>query len=75
MSNEWNGDVYVIVATKGRKTAYWAAAVPQHRALDEVQRLLPDGWRAARSRRHLSSDEIADLKMRDGSVRLLNDQL
>ena len=71
MSNDWSGDVYVVAATKGRKTAYWAAAVPQHRALDEVERLLPDGWRASLSRRHLSFKEIADLKMRDGSIRQL----
>ena len=71
MSNDWSGDVYVVVATKGRKTAYWAAAVPQHRALDEVERLLPDGGRDSLSRRHLSFEEIADLKMRGGSVRQL----
>jgi hypothetical protein len=39
--------------------------------LDEVERLLPDGWRASLSRRHLSFEEIADLKMRGGSVRQL----
>jgi hypothetical protein len=71
MSDEWSGDVYVIAATKGKKTVYWAAAVPQHRALDEVRRLLPDGWRATLSRRHMTSEEIADLKMRDGSIRQL----
>jgi hypothetical protein len=71
MNDEWSGDVYVIAATKGRKTVYWAAAVPQHRALDEVQRLLPDGWRATLSRRHLTAEEIAGLKMRDGRIRQL----
>jgi hypothetical protein len=71
MSDEWSGDVYVIAATKGRKTAYWAAAVPQHRALDEVQRVLPAGWRATLSRRHLTAKEITNLKMRDGSIRQL----
>jgi hypothetical protein len=71
MANEWSGDVYVIVATQGRKTEYWATAVPQHRALDEVQRLLPEGWRAALSRRQLTPEKIAELMMRAGSVRQL----
>jgi hypothetical protein len=71
MSDEWNGEVYVILATNGRRTVYWAAAVPQHRALDEVQRLLPSGWRSALSRRQLSKETITELKMRSGSVREL----
>jgi hypothetical protein len=71
MSYEWHGDVYVVAATKGKRTEYWAAAVPQYRALDEVERLLPFGWRAALSRRHLAPEMISDLKMRAGSVRQL----
>jgi hypothetical protein len=71
MADEWSGDVYVIAATNGRKTEYWATAVPQHRALDEVQRLLPQGWRAALSRRQLNPERIAELGMRAGSVRQL----
>jgi hypothetical protein len=68
MSDESSGDVYVIFATKGRKTVYWAAAVPQHRALDEVQRRLPSGWRSALSGRRLSKEKIAQLKIRIGTV-------
>jgi hypothetical protein len=71
MSYGWDGDVYVVAATKGKQTEYWAAAVPRHRALDEVERLLPLGWRAALSRRHLTPEMISDLKMRAGSVRQL----
>ena len=29
-------NVYLVVATKGKKTEYWAVAVPRHRALAEV---------------------------------------
>jgi hypothetical protein len=71
MSDEWDGDVYVVVATKGKKTEYWAAAVPQHRALAEVQIQLLPGWRASLSRRQLTRQMISDLKMRNGSIRQL----
>ncbi|MGB6659538.1 MAG: hypothetical protein WBE90_10705 [Xanthobacteraceae bacterium] len=75
MSDEWSGDVYVIAATNGRKIEYWAAAVPQHRALAEVQSLLRSGWRASLSRRQLTRQMISDLKMRDGSIRQLKFEL
>jgi hypothetical protein len=68
MTEEWDGDVHVVVATKERKTEYWAAAVPQHRALAEVGRVLQSGWRASLSGRRLTRQMISDLKMRDGSI-------
>jgi hypothetical protein len=71
MRDERNIDIYVIAATKGRKTTYWAAAVPQYRALHEVECVLPDGWRGVLSRRHLTSEETAELKLRPGVVRQL----
>jgi hypothetical protein len=71
MSDEWDGDVYVVVATKGKRTEYWAVAAPRHRALAEVQSLLQSGWRASLSRRQLTRQMITDLKMRNGSVRRL----
>ena len=54
MSHEWDGDVYVVVATKGKKTEYWAVAVPQHRAPADVKIQLLPGWRATLSRRQLT---------------------
>ena len=71
MSDEWDGDVYVVAATRRNKTEYWAVAVPQHRALAEVQKQLLPGWRAALSRRLLTRQMISDLKMRNGSIRQL----
>jgi hypothetical protein len=71
MSDEWDGDVYVVVATKGKKTEYWAVAVPRHRALAEVKIQLLPGWRASLSRRQLTRQMISDLKMRNGSIRRL----
>jgi hypothetical protein len=71
MSDEWDGDVYVVVATKGKKIEHWAVAAPRHRALAEVQKQLLPGWRAALSRRLLTRQMISDLKMRNGSIRQL----
>jgi hypothetical protein len=56
---------------KGQKNRLWAAAVPQHCALDEVQRLLPSGWQSSLGRRQLSEEKIAELNIRSGSVREL----
>ncbi len=64
--------IYVVAATKGGETRYWAAAVPQHRAVDEVQRQLPPGWRAILTDRRLAPEQIAELKIRSNSVRELN---
>jgi hypothetical protein len=71
MSDEWDGEVYVVAATKGKQIEYWAVAVPRHRALAEVQSLLQSGWRASLSRRQLTRQMITDLKIRDGSIRQL----
>jgi hypothetical protein len=64
--------VYVVAATKGSETRYWAAAVPQHRAVDEVQRLLAPGWRAILTDHSLSPEQIAELKIHSNRVRELN---
>jgi hypothetical protein len=64
--------VYVVAAAKGGETRYWAAAVPQHRALDEVQRRLGPGWRAILTDRRLSPERIAELRIPSNSVRELD---
>jgi len=64
--------VYVVAATKGGETRYWAAAVPQHRAVDEVQRQLAHGWRVILTDRRLTPEDIAELKIRSNSVQELN---
>ena len=71
MAEEWDGDVYLVVAIKGKKTEYWAVAVPRHRALAEAQKQLLRGWRAILSGRQLTRQMISDLKMRNGSIRRL----
>jgi hypothetical protein len=64
--------VYVVAATKGGETRYWAAAVPQHRAVDEVAHQLVRGWRVILTDRHLTSEQIAELKIHPNTVRELN---
>ncbi len=54
--------IYVVAATKGAETRYWAAAMPQHRAVDEVQRQLPPGWRAILTDHRLTPEQIAELE-------------
>jgi hypothetical protein len=63
--------VYVLAATKGGETRYWAAAVPQHRAVDEVARQLADGWHVILTDRHLTPEQIAELKIRSNTAREL----
>jgi hypothetical protein len=63
--------VYVVAVTNGSETRYWAAAVPQHRALDEVQRKLAAGWRALLTDRRLTPEQIAELKIGSNSVQEL----
>jgi hypothetical protein len=46
--------------------------VPQHRAVDEVQRQLAHGWRVILTDRRLTPEEIPELKIRSDSVQELN---
>ncbi len=64
--------IYVVAAVKGSETRYWAAAMPQHHAVDEVQRRLPPGWRAILTDHRLNQEQIAELKIPSNTVRELN---
>ncbi len=64
--------IYVIAATKGSETRYWAAAVPQHHAVDAVHRQLADGWRVILTDRRLTPEQIAELKIRSNTVQELS---
>jgi hypothetical protein len=64
--------VYVVAAAKGGETRYWAAAVPQHCAVDEVARQLANGWHLTLTDRHLTPEQIAELKIRSNTVQELN---
>jgi hypothetical protein len=61
--------IYVVEAIKGGEVEYWAAATPRDAALSAVQQMLRPGWTAKRiTARHLPEDQIAELKIKAGSV-------
>ena len=68
MGTEHAGGIYVIVATEGAKTRYWAAAVPASDAIEAVWLLAPVGWTLRVTTRRLTPKRVADLKMRPNSV-------
>jgi hypothetical protein len=71
MGNSFADTIYVVVASKGRRSEFWAAATPPDKAAAEVQDLLPRGWTAMFTGWHLSPEKSAALKMRLNSVQKL----
>jgi hypothetical protein len=65
------GDVYVVVATKGDYTEYWAAATPRAHAVTAVLERLPPGWRAILTVGRITIEEVKSLNLRPNGVRLL----
>jgi hypothetical protein len=63
--------IYVVVASKGDRREFWAAATPAYKAAAEVQRLLENGWTTKFTGWRLSSEKCAELKMHFDSVRKL----
>jgi hypothetical protein len=72
MGNEYAGGIHVVAATKDGRTEYWAASVPESRALEEVRQKIPAGWHLSLTNKRLSTAKAAGLKMRLNSVRQLN---
>jgi hypothetical protein len=66
--NTFAGSVHVVRATGDGQTKFWAAATRHEQAVLEVQQLLPPGWIATITERHLTPDQVAALNMRPGSV-------
>jgi len=62
---------YVVVASKGDRREFWAAATPANKAAAEVQRSLQNGWTIKFTGWRLSSEKCAELKMQIDSVRKL----
>ena len=71
MGIEYAGGIYIIEASKGGKTEYWAAAVPRDQALKAVQSVVVPGSKLTLTNRRLTPAKIAELKMRPNSVRQL----
>jgi hypothetical protein len=64
-------DIYVVMAKKGDAVEYWAAAIVREKAVAAVEKELLPGWTAALTRRRLTAQRAAKLKMRPNSVRKL----
>jgi len=71
MGNERAGGIYIVMAAKDGKVEYWAAAVPQFRALEAVRHQIAPGWRLILTQHRLRPALVAELNMRPNSVRRL----
>jgi hypothetical protein len=65
------GSVYVVKATKGLKTEYWAAATPMVDAVGAVRAKLPPGWITTLTDKRLTLDQAAFLRLRRDRVEKL----
>jgi hypothetical protein len=63
--------VYIVTATKGGRSEFWAATTPRSRAANAVQQALPPGWRVMFLGWRLSPARAAALEMSSNSVRKL----
>jgi hypothetical protein len=72
MARAYASAAYVVAATKGDKTEYWAAAVPRDETLIAVGATAGPEWTLALTDRLLSPAIIVALRMRPDSVRRLN---
>jgi hypothetical protein len=71
MSNTIAGGIYVVAASRGSMTVYWAVATLEAEAVATVQQVLPPGWIATLTDRRLTPDQVAALRLRRGGVRQL----
>jgi hypothetical protein len=71
MGNTLAGGVYVVEATKGDQTEYWAAATPRADAVIAVLERLPPGWQAILTVGRLTIEEVGSLNLRPNGVRQL----
>jgi hypothetical protein len=74
LPNTYAGGVHVVRAIGDGQTRYWAVATRREQAILEVQQLLPPGWIASITERHLTPDQVAALNMHPGSVRELKNE-
>jgi hypothetical protein len=75
MGNALAGGIYVVAATKGRRTEYWAAATLRGEAVEAVKRRLSTGWTASLTERRLRPEKIKALRVRPNRVRRLKEAL
>jgi phage terminase large subunit GpA-like protein len=67
---ENNGDVYLVrVKTDDRKHRIYAVACARKDALNEVLKVVPEGWSASLLTEQLPARDIAALNLRPGEVK------
>ena len=65
-----NGEVYVVrVKTDDRKHRLYAVACPRNDALNEVLKVVPEGWSASLLTEQLAARDVAALNLKPGEVR------
>ncbi len=65
------GGVSIVVAAKRGKVEYWAAATAREAAVAAVEQFLAPRWKATLTSRHLTPEQVAELKLRPNGVRKL----
>ncbi len=71
MGNPLVGGIYVVQASKGGVTQYWAAATIQGDAVAAVQRDLGPGWSVTLPNQRLTGQRLSALKLRPNGVQKL----
>ena len=71
MADTFAGEVTIVVAARRGKIEYWAAATAREAAVSTVQQFVAPGWTATLTGRHLTPEQVADLKLRPNGVRKL----
>ena len=71
MASPYVGAVYVVAATRGDVTIYWAAATERQDAVIAVDLLLGPGWTTILTDKRLSSAQIEALHLSPNTVREL----
>ena len=71
MGNTYAGGVYIVIATRGDETEYWAAATPRGVAVSTVQQMLATGWTASLSERRLPLERVMELRLKKNDVEKL----
>jgi hypothetical protein len=68
MGNMYAGGICVVAASKDGHTEYWAAATPPDKAVAQVLKSLPLGWKAVLTMRRIAPEQVAALNLRPNTV-------
>lgn len=71
MRNTLLGGIYVVQATKGDRTHYWAAATIRENAVVAVEKELGLDWTVTLTDRRLTGQRLSKLRMLPNSIQRL----